>query len=143
MSARCKEKAEVIAAGLWGQLDPTHLAKTGSLTQHHCFRSAKARSAFGWCSDVHNNRFFTDKAVREGIKLLFKRHDLKLPSVPGFVFKAWLESESKKIAELCRKARRSVASGSPGVAAAMDDMETQPYSFFNDDAEEKDAFANM
>ena len=118
-----KLKAEKIAQGLASQLDYESFHKTGSLTQFFSLRSSRARAAFSWCStcSTREKRFFTSRAVQEGIKLLLKKETLEFPKCPGVTFTSWLEKETEKILGLCQRARRSTA-------PAMDTDETQPWS---------------
>ena len=110
-------KAQLICDHLYSQLDEEHLRRTGRVTKVFHFRSAKNRKLFRWVQDVHNNRFFTRRAVSESLRLMFKTHDeLQLPEVPGLSFKAWLDQEAKLLQALLQKARRSLA---------MDNDETQ------------------
>ena len=104
------KKAELIAHNLWEHvLDLETFEKTATLTRYRCLREVKARRCFKWCLQVHSNRFFTDKAVSEGIALLFRQHNLSLPEVPGLSWKPWLKSETARIGDLCRRARRAMA----------------------------------
>ena len=104
----CVDKAQVIARNLWAVLDVETFSKTGTLFGYRCLRQAKARSDFSWCvtdSQVHSNRFFTKKAVRAGIQLLFKEYDLQLPDIPGLKFRDWLEKQAVRVRDLCQRAR--------------------------------------
>ena len=87
-------KARVICDNLLTQLDPEHLRKTGRITRVHHFRSAKNRSLFRWVFHTHNNRFFTTRAVREALRLMFQENpQLAIPSVPGLKFSEWCRQE--------------------------------------------------
>ena len=109
-------KAQLICDNLYSQLDEEHLRRTGRVTKVFHFRSQGNRKLFRWVQNVHNNRFFTRKAVSEGLRLMFKLHKLALPEVPGLTFKAWLKQETELLQDLLQKARRSLA---------MDNEETQ------------------
>ena len=120
MASSCKEKAAVIAEGIWGQLNLDRFAQTGSLSEHWHLRTAAAREAFAWCGCCSANRYFTDKAIREGIKLLVRDKGLKLPDLPGVTFEKWLLDSTKLVGHLCRRARRCTAMD-------PDNVETQPW----------------
>ena len=110
-------KARVICDNLLTQLDPEHLRKTGRVTRVHHFRSAKNRSLFRWVFHTHNNRFFTTRAVREALRLMFQENpQLAIPSVPGLKFSEWCRQEADTLQKLLCKARRSIA---------MDNEDTQ------------------
>ena len=110
-------KARVICDNLLTQLDPEHLRKTGRITRVHHFRSAKNRSLFRWVFHTHNNRFFTTRAVREALRLMFQENpQLAIPSVPGLKFSEWCRQEADTLQKLLCKARRSIA---------MDNEDTQ------------------
>ena len=123
MGKSYKLKAERIAQGLLDQLDYEAFHKTGSLTQFFSLRSARARAAFSWCSTcTSEKRFFTSRAVKEGIKMLMAKESLQFPKCPGVSFSSWLEKETEKILGLCQRARRSTST------PAMDNDETQPWT---------------
>ena len=110
-------KARVISDNLYEQLDEEHLLKTGRVTKVHHFRTQKNRARFRRVFAVHNNRFFTVRAVTEALRLMFKEHPhLQLPEVPGFKFHTWCQNEAPTLQKLLCKARRSIA---------MDNDETQ------------------
>ena len=112
-----RSKARVICDNLYQQLDEEHLLKTGRITRVHHFRTQKNRESFRWVFSVHNNRFFTLRAVTEALRLMFKEHKhLRLPDVPGLKFSEWCQKEAKTLQQLLCKARRSIA---------MDNEETQ------------------
>ena len=113
----------MIASNLWAHVvDLEQFQRTATLTQHFSLRSAEARKAFSWCSETPKNRYFTERALSEAVKLLFERESLKLPEVPGLTFNGWLKSETKKLVDLCKRARRTTV-------AAMDPaaLETQAW----------------
>ena len=120
-----KLKAKRVAEGILAQLDYELFHKTGSLTQFFSLRTSGARRAFAWCGSCAGKRYFTARAVKEGIKLLLKQEGLQFPKCPGVSYSSWLEKETEKILGLCQRARRSTALVEP---AAMDTDETQPWS---------------
>ncbi|CAE7454827.1 unnamed protein product [Symbiodinium sp. CCMP2592] len=110
-------KARVICDNLLQQLDHGHLRKTGRVTRVHHFRSAKNRAKFRWVFAVHNNRFFTLRAVQEALRLMFRENPaLEIPNVPGLTFSEWCKQEADTLQKLLCKARRSIA---------MDNEDTQ------------------
>lgn len=111
-------KARLICDNLYNQLDEEHLLKTGKVTKVYHFRSSKNRALFRWVFGVHNNRFFTLRAVTEALRMMVKEHKLKLPEVPGLKLEAWIQKEGRSLQLLLCKARRSIA-------VAMDNDETQ------------------
>ena len=124
------DKAQVIARNLWAVLDVERFLKTGTLFGYRCLRQTKARSDFSWCvtdAQVHSNRFFTKKAVKTGIKLLMKQNNLELPDIPGLKYREWLDTQTDRVRDLCKRARRS--------SAMADDAETQPYDLMAWDEE--------
>ncbi|OLP82731.1 hypothetical protein AK812_SmicGene36585 [Symbiodinium microadriaticum] len=119
-------KARLICDNLYNQLDEEHLLKTGKVTKVYHFRSSKNRALFRWVFGVHNNRFFTLRAVTEALRMMVKEHKLKLPEVPGLKLEAWIQKEGRSLQLLLCKARRSIA-------VAMDNDETQVLKDEEDD----------
>ncbi|CAE7735661.1 unnamed protein product [Symbiodinium microadriaticum] len=129
-------KARLICDNLYNQLDEEHLLKTGKVTKVYHFRSSKNRALFRWVFGVHNNRFFTLRAVTEALRMMVKEHKLKLPEVPGLKLEAWIQKEGRSLQLLLCKARRSIA-------VAMDNDETQVLKDEEDDDDWGDDEAAM
>ena len=106
--------------------------KTGSIAPKSSLKFLCCRQAFAWCGAVHEPRYFTRSAVKRALERLLDHYNVEVPLCPtdGLTRADWLKKQSKKIQHLCKRAVKNslVPPRGKEALAAMDDVETQPWS---------------
>ena len=118
--------------------DLERVKATGSILPTTSLRHRATRHALRFAKDLGEGRFFTEALTRDVLRHLVTRHNVHLPSTPGFQFEAWVREQGSTLHKLLKRARKSVAlvgtdqheSGDEEgeECPAMDEQETQAWS---------------
>ena len=103
--------------------DKDRIKTTGELLPPGSLKFRAVRDKLGWVKFLPQERFFTQKRVRQALQELLLLTDLELPEVPGFSEASWVDSQVKSLTKTLQRARKSTA--------AMVDpatLETQPWN---------------
>ena len=100
--------------------DLGRIARTGQLLPPGSLKYKAVRQKLAWVKLLPNERFFTQRRVRQALEELLTLHSLELPSVPGFSRRSWLDMHVPVLTKTLQRARKSTA---------MDPscLETQPW----------------
>ena len=121
LTGRSQELADHLQACTSSPEDQDRIRTTGDILPTQSLRYKELRRKVRWVTQLPGERYFTVKRVRHAIESLLAKNHFNLPGIPGFSQQDWLEDQSKKVAKLLQRARKTT------VAAMADDAETQPW----------------
>ena len=109
--------------------------KTGAIAPKGSLKYLCCRQAFAWCGAVHEPQYFTKTAVKRALEPLLDHYKIEVPLCPaeGLTRTDWLRRQTKTIQHLCKRAVKNslVPPRGKEALAAMDDVDTQPWSTEN------------
>ena len=94
-----------------------YLAQTGSFLDSKSFRTGRNKEIFKVilaaavdefdAEREAKTRFWSRALIKDALANLIEKHELTLPKLPGFNWKAWLNSQTGVIHMLCKRAQRN------------------------------------